>query len=245
MPIDADGVGLGRRADGTLGPTRAPGPGSGSGLRIVADRRGIVLESTLPQPVHVNGRPVRARALLRPGDRIVCGASDLVLRTVAVPLPPNPGEPSTGPGYPVAPRAWVRCLVGRHAGQTRGLDSGAALPWSGQDAAVVHLALEGSQLVARAHRPGFLSVDGHAVATARLAGGEQVVVGAEHYLIEVPGLDPPHDQVPAVEGHGDAEPAGPAEMPVIEGRSGGFSPWWLLAAAIAIAAALALLFGRV
>jgi hypothetical protein len=245
-PVGLDGVAFERRSDGSL--ARVESVEAAPGLRVRADRRSIVLESTLRAPVHVNGRPVRELALLRPGDRIASGPSILLVRTRRSPSgiddgsPDRRRDPADG-----APRVFVRCLVGRFAGQARDLDVGGAVPWTRPEAVVATIGVEGTEVVLRSRAAGAAWVDGHPVDVARLEGGEQVVVGDEHYVVDVVRQAPPAQAVPKPQG-GESEPAAQppgAGDPIDSTPRSGFSPWWLLAASALIAGALAMLLGRI
>lgn len=216
---------------------------------VRADRRGLVLEVGRRSTVHVNGRPVRERALIRPGDLLVIGRCGFLVRTLAVPPAPPQGGAAARVGEPAAlacPRAWLRCVVGRHAGQVRPLTAGVEVPWSGALRAHARFDFEDGRLVVRASRPDGLSVDGHRVAGAVLAGGEQIIARDEYFLVDGVALGPTPDSETAHPAPAQqSDPVGvAAEAASRADGGGGFSPWWLLAAAVAIAGALVLLFGR-
>lgn len=245
--IGPDGVALELAAGGT--PMVVPTASAASPVAVIrVDRRGAVLECRSRTPVHVNGRPVRELAIMRPGDGLVVGRARLVLRTVSAPEVPDPDVSGTAPSTvdaPSWPRAWLRCVAGRQAGQVRTVRESMGLPWSDlRDPPVARLSLESGRLVVRAIRHDGLAVDGHRVASALLRGGEQLVVGGEHYVLDggLPvSLPSPPEEAP----HEGVESARQVEELQVQAHEGAaFSPWWLLAAAAAIAGALVLLFGR-
>jgi hypothetical protein len=109
------------------------------------------------------------------------------------------------------------------------------------------IGVEGTEVVLRSRAAGAAWVDGHPVDVARLEGGEQVVVGDEHYVVDVVRQAPPAQAVPKPQG-GESEPAAQppgAGDPIDSTPRSGFSPWWLLAASALIAGALAMLLGRI
>lgn len=249
VEIGPDGLGFEATADGNCRIAGIPGV-SPTLARVHVDRRGVVLAVDSRTPLHVNGRPVRELALLRPGDAVVIGRCVFLLRTVAVPAsPPEPPPVDPAPNDRATrwPRAWLRCLAGRHAGQVRAVLDGTTLPWAdANNGPGARFSLEGGRLAVRAIRTDALMVDGHRVRAAVLHGGEQLVVGGEHHVLDGVALEP---QLESGASAGEAESESPATADAVEGdkstdAAGGFSPWWLLAAAVVIAGALALLFGR-
>lgn len=139
-------------------------------------------------------------------------------------------------------------MVGRHAGQVRALADGETLPWGclhGECEA--RFSIEDGRLVVRAAGPDGLVVDGHRLAAAVLGGGEQLVVGGEHFVVDGVALEPSpraDGEAPDVAVEAVTTP-GPRTGSASEEGGAGFSPWWLIAAAVVIAGALVLLFGRV
>jgi len=217
---------------------------------VRADRRGLVLEVGPQSTVHVNGRPVRERALLRPGDLLVIGRCSFLVRTLLGPPAASKGDAAVRVGETAAlacPRAWLRCVVGRHAGQVRPLAAGVEVPWSAAPRAAARFEFKDGRLIVRALRPDGLSVNGHRVAGAVLAGGEQIIAGDEYFVVDGVALAPTLDAEAALTAPAQvSEPVEVAsEAALRPDGGGGFSPWWLLAAAVAIAGALVLLFGRV
>jgi hypothetical protein len=180
-PIDADGLAIALGPDGRIGLARATS--ARSAARVVADARGLVLEVGIPSPVHVNGRPVRERALLRPGDRIVLGGTALVVRTTEP--PPEAGPVASPEDAKTAHDPWtLRCLTGRHAGQTRPVATHPRLPWESRGSGVAELAVARDGVALRATSAMSVVVDGHVVTSALLSGGEQLVVADDHYVLD-------------------------------------------------------------
>ncbi len=243
--IGPEGLGLQLAADGSC----RIGDAADAAAVIRVDRRGIVLEVHPPGLVHVNGRPVRERALLRAGDSIVVGRCAFHLRTAAVPRSPNDETSVRRPaeGRPLPARAWLRCVVGRHAGQVRAVADGVELPWGPTPGGCrARISIENGCAVARGMRAGALFVDGHRLEAAVLAGGEQIVVGGEHYVVDGVALEPSVEtEGPTASVRADTDLVIEEGTPTPRAPSGGFSPWWLLTAALAIAGSLVLLFGRV
>lgn len=242
-PVGDDGVALVYQADARFQVTESvTDQVTAACLRL--DGRGLVLEVARGESVHVNGRPVREKALLRNGDSIVVGRASHLVRSINVPEPC--GAPSgIGPTASLRfPRVWLRCVGGRRAGQVRSLESAGSLPWSGERGALAQVAIDGHRLVVRATRPGSLAVDGHFVTDCILHGGEQLVVGDDRWVVECVGGSfeaqavveaPVASTVPAVASSAPREPVSEST-----GNSR-FSPLWLIAAAIGVATALAAL----
>ena len=243
IAVGPDGVAVAHRADGRLQAAElVPGQTTAACLRL--DSRGLVLDIARGESVHVNGRPVREKALLRNGDMIVVGRGSHLVRAIDVPKPCG-ALLGSGPGAATGfPRVWLRCIGGRRAGQVRSLESGGSLPWSGERGVLAQVAIDGHRLVAHATRPGSLAVDGHLVADCILHGGEQLVVGDDRWVVECVGGS--FEALPVVEvptaspvaAGASMVPSEPVPDPTGNSR---FSPLWLIAAAIGVATALAAL----
>jgi hypothetical protein len=242
-PIDADGLAIALGPDGRIGLARATS--ARSAARVVADARGLVLEVGIPSPVHVNGRPVRERALLRPGDRIVLGGTALVVRTTEP--PPEAGPVASPEDAKTAHDPWtLRCLTGRHAGQTRPVATHPRLPWESRGSGVAELAVARDGVALRATSAMSVVVDGHVVTSALLSGGEQLVVADDHYVLDgAAGRTMLRAEGPEASGSPvPADVPAPEAGPSMETPDPRVSAGWLIVAAILIALALALLFYR-
>lgn len=242
-PIDADGLAIALGPDGRIGV--ATETSARPAARVVADARGLVLEVGTSSPVHVNGRPVRERALLRAGDRIALGGAALVVRTT-VP-PPEAGPVAPPQGATTAHGQWtLRCLTGRHAGHTRPVAAHPMLPWEGPGGGLAELTVARDRVALRATSSVPVVVDGHVVTSALLSGGEQIVVADAHYVLDgaaAPALSRSPDSAasgPRV----PADEAAPDTVPSMEAPDPRVAAGWLIVAAILIALALALLFYR-
>ena len=218
--------------------------GEDARLQVSVDGRGAWLQLREGgSRVHVNGRPVRRMALLRPGDSIHIDGVELVL---AGPQPrpvPTATEPAAAPVRQV-----LRGVGGAHHGrcftldQPRSLGSAADSDIRLEEPGVRdrHLSLwpqgndVGLQVV---DEQAACLVNGHPVREALLGPGDQVVVGhSQRFVVESPlvrvparprAREYPVEEVP------DASYASPA-------GSWRHLPWVLLAAAM-LAGLLALL----
>jgi len=244
--ILADGRSVERALDGA---TLSVGSGASANWRISdsslaevhaiihAERWGLWLEvGSAAAPLHLNARPVRERALLRPGDTLSLGRLSLCVRQTPAPQAGN---------HPSLALAAVRCSAGRQSGLVRDLtDQPLALPFLAVGQAARHcawLSFAASALtITRGDAPA-LRVNGNAVDSQRLRNGDLVVLDAELYLIEASAgcalpiatdVEDPRAAIdPALSAAQLFDPA-----PV----SARFSPWGLLLAAALIGFALAL-----
>lgn len=211
-------------------------------LRIRQDRRGWVLE-VLPSAdrIHVNARPVRERALLRPGDVVSVGDCRMLLR--------DDEDPSARPALrvpeegrcTVALRAVAGSLSGRVMPVREKLDIGpdGSLPLElpQGDHASLCLRWHDSQLLLETIQPSErhpLRVNGVEVKQATLHPGDQIGLAMHRFVVDGPGMHPDPELVLAesLPTHLPEEDAGPAR-----------EVWWLIvtAALLALGIALALL----
>lgn len=214
-------------------------------------------------PIHVNARPVRECAMLRPGDIVSMGRvqfSVLLEDDPSTPLlPPRRSASMDAAARVAASRAVLRGVSGLSHGHTFALTSDLVIG-SADDADIriesadvaphhARVELHGDRIVLRAEAPGQrLKVNGMLVENAILHPGDQIAIDPHRFVIEAPGLPPrgggalsrqrPITQaMPAIPVVPASVPeAAPAPTPA---SSTGPSAWWLLAAACAIAAALA------
>jgi pSer/pThr/pTyr-binding forkhead associated (FHA) protein len=225
--------------------------------RLNVDARGIVLEVMDPAArTHVNGRPVREKALLRCGDTICLGSTVLVLRAdpgaiAAVTLPPA----RTVAAAPVQPaRVVLRGVSGRHFGKAIavnqclvvGTGAGCDLVLDDARLAPRHAAVEldGDHLWLRnLDAVDGTLVNGVRVHDAAIHAGDQLTFDRSHFVVEAPGL-PARGEASAPAG--EAEAAGMDGTPAAEADapSGHGGVWWLIGAAALIALVLLLLIHR-
>lgn len=231
--------------DGRLGPVDADAPWL---LQLCNDRRGVWLTvADGMHGVHVNGRPVQQVAMLRAGDRIHAGGSELLLLAASDHRPPVPQAASRDPLGNL--RLVLRGVGGPHHGRSLSLEqprrigsaANADLRIEGAGIATEHAVVEvaNGQAVLR-HAGADVLVNGHPVREAVLRNGDQIVFGMQHrFVLEAP---PPAAVFPArAPAQADAD-APPPEPP----RRGWMQRVpWLLVTAVLLAGALSalLVFG--
>ncbi|MEM9303732.1 MAG: FHA domain-containing protein [Pseudomonadota bacterium] len=168
---------------------------------LTVDKRGITLSvDDLPtNSVEVNGRSVQARAILRLGDRITIGRTDMILRGAEIntTTPPYPFEALDVDTNPA--RVVLRGLAGRYSGQIFGIDGTVTIGNSPEAEIRVDLPEDFTLEVGRAGERVYvrreagdavLDVNGHEVRHAELSPGDQIAVGEERLLVEAPGFVP-------------------------------------------------------
>jgi hypothetical protein len=210
-------------------------------LSISLDRRGWVLE-VLPETtrVYVNARPVRERAILRPGDMLSVGDCRMLLCADEAPV----GR--TSPEMPEQERCIValRAVAGPLSGQVMPLAERLELGTQGHapldlpQGEAAHLAifwrdgqlrLETGQ-AADSRYP--VRVNGATVQHTVLLPGDQIGIGMHRFLIDAPGLEPePEIVIPE-----------PEPEPLPEDTAGPRGEvWWLIVTAAVLALGIALL----
>lgn len=212
------------------------------GAHIRVDRRGHwLLVEEGAAGVHVNGRPVRRRALLRAGDSVhVAGGAVLLAGPVAAAPSVRAGDADPAHG-----RMLLRAVGGRHHGRGFPLDR-ARVVGSDRDAdirldppvpaRVARVACEQGRVVLRGIDGVASTVNGVDTRDAELRPGDQLLFGGrDRFVLEVPS-----DALAAID---DGEVPGTAAP-----RAGGTGhppprrlPWLLLAALLIAAALSALL----
>jgi pSer/pThr/pTyr-binding forkhead associated (FHA) protein len=226
--------------------------------RLNLDARGIVLEVMDPNArTHVNGRPVREKALLRCGDTVCLGSTLIVLRAEpdaigAVTLPPARAS-AIAPTQPA--RVVLRGVSGRHFGKAIavnqslvvGTGAGCDLVLDEARVAPRHamVELDGDRLWLRNLDAGDGTlVNGIRVRDAAIHAGDQLAFEHSHFVVEAPGL-PARGEAAAQAGDVEAA-SGDAATPAAGGDAdsahGGI--WWLIGAAALIALLLVLLIHR-
>lgn len=264
VPLDRGEVTVGSRSSNTVS---LPGSGlSPHHASFEVDRRGLWLKVPADVPgVHVNARPVRSLALLRPGDlvcldklAVVVLANDAAVIDTEIPAvaPPAMSEPqrvaasrvllrgASGPFYGRSYTLSEPRIIGRGSSADVRLDAPAI--------AERHAALElhGERIILRALTPGAVTVvNGIALNDAVLAPGDQLLIDSSRFIIEAPGL-PPRGQrpgmIPREATHTQTmqkvrasapTPEAPVEVAPIPVKDPG-ALWWLIAAAAVLAASV-------
>jgi hypothetical protein len=210
-------------------------------LAIRLDRRGWVLE-VLPDAtrVYVNARPVRERAILRPGDTLSVGDCRMLLCADETPG----GRPS--PDVPDHERCTValRAVAGPLSGQVLPLADRLELGPQGTvpldlpqgELATLDIFWRDGQLrVATSQAPESrypLRINGSVVQQAELLPGDQIGIGMHRFLIDAPGLEPEPEIV---------LPEPPVEALPEDAAGPRGEVWWLIVTAAVLALGIALL----
>ena len=172
---------------------------------FIADRRGLWLRVPGGTPgVHLNARPVRRLALLRPGDQ-VCLEQVQILITEDNPQVIDRKVPATAPAAlpeaqrVSASRVLLRGVSGSHFGRSFNLSEPKVLGRSsGCDIRIddplvadrqLQLELHGDRVILRGIAANEVTqVNGVAVRDAVLAPGDQIVLDQHRFVLEAPGL---------------------------------------------------------
>jgi pSer/pThr/pTyr-binding forkhead associated (FHA) protein len=241
LPLSQGRLAVGRAGDGGLCVLEDAGAAR---VSFCLDRRGTwLVVGDGVRGVHVNGRPVLRKALLRAGDTVyVDGVEIGLVKPVAA---GTVDTPAGDRGSAMDPRVVLRGTSGPHHGRSLTLDRARSIG-SAADADIridglaahhLQLAMEGGQAVLRVRAPeGEVLVNGQPCRSAVLQPGDQVAFDAHHrFVLEAPtpvlglALDGDAlDDLPAPEPRAQPEPTG-LRMP------------WLLLAALVLAAALSAL----
>lgn len=210
-------------------------------LRIALDRRGWVMD-VLPEAnrIYVNARPVRERALLRPGDTLSVGDCRMLLCADEAPAARAALE------VPVQERCTValRAVAGPLSGQALPLAD--RLEWGAQGRASLDLPQGETATLTVFWRDGQLRmetsqatvsrypvrVNGVAVQESVLLPGDQIGLGMHRFVVDAPGLEPEPEIVLA--------PEPPSPLPEDTAGPRG-EVWWLIATAAVLALGIALL----
>ncbi len=206
-------------------------------LSITADARGLVLSVTPGcRRVYVNARAVGERALLHAGDTLTVGRNKL--RVSADEAPPDPG-PLAVVDPAAADPVRLRIVSGNDAGRALTVGAGLRLGTGSRHFGELDFACrivpvaDGLALEADNAKP---QVNGWNLQRARLACGDQIVLGAHRLLVEAPALQ--HAASIA------ARPPAPVPVETLEADGDSATSHvaigWLIAAAAALAAAIAL-----
>jgi pSer/pThr/pTyr-binding forkhead associated (FHA) protein len=248
-PIDALPLGTGMHAIGRLddGALAVLDDAQGARVCFCVDRRGMwLVVGDGVRGVHVNGRPVQRKALLRVGDCVHVDGHEITLVGAAhgreVPAVAAKGRSCGGDEAP-DPRVVLRGVGGRHHGRSFTLDRPRVVG-SAADADIriddptfagrhARLAMEGGRVVLRGLGEDSSVVNGETCREATVRPGDQVVFDAHHrFVVEAPlralGAAFPEDMP-------EVEPAAPVQPPARR------LPWLLMAALLLAAALSALL----
>lgn len=203
---------------------------------LTRDERGIVLDVERGAGrVHVNARPVRERALLRPGDILSIGGHRLRLCAdvmVNDDEDVDAGAEDTGladAGAVIALRAVAGPLSGRvwSIGERMDLDSRGPV-YMPRDGALT-LLVQGHRVRMHADAPGqtdTVRVNGRVVRQADLADGDQLAFGAHRFVVDV-SPEPEPACPPPVPDETDSEPE-----PVQRGAPHREMGWLIVTAAL-------------
>ena len=213
--------------------------GAAHHLRIEQDRRGWVLQ-VLPgcSRIYVNARPVRERALLRPGDILSMGDCRMLLRADENPAQRAPLAFAGQGRCTVALRAVAGPLSGRVWPVPERLELGPqghpplTLPQG--ELATIELDWRGGELQLEATATSArypLRVNGSIVERVALQPGDQLGIAMHRFVVDAPGLVPvPVASCPA-----------PSHQPLPEDAAGPRGEvWWLIVTAAVLALAIAL-----
>lgn len=208
-------------------------------LRIEQDGRGWVLQ-VLPSAtrVYVNARPVRERALLRPGDMLSVGDCRMLLRDVVSP------EQRDVQAAPVQARctAALRALAGALSGRVLPIGDGLELGPYGRcplelpqgEVASLKLGWQDDRLVLEATQASTtwpLRLNGVPVQRVALQPGDQLSLGPHRFVLDAPGMEAEPVIAPP-------EPPAPALPEDAAGPRG--EVWWLIVTAAVLALGIAL-----
>lgn len=210
-------------------------------LRIHQDRRGWVLQ-VLPQGnrIYVNARPVRERALLRPGDILSVGDCRMLLRADE-----EPGARKTLDGMPGPDRCAValRAVAGPLSGRVMSLSGSIEFGPLGRyplelpqgESASLRVSWKDGQVwlesvQASARYP--LRVNGVTVERVALHPGDQIGLAMHRFVVDAPGMEREPDLPPP--------PAPAAHLPEEDAGPRG-EVWWLIVTAAVLALGIALI----
>lgn len=232
-------------------------------------RRGITLSvSDRSAVVHVNGRPIREKAILRVGDMVGVGSVRMVIRPDVdrVEKPPKASTENETRQRFTPPRVVLRGVSGGHFGKVITLRSKTIIG-RGSDCDLVLNESEMSRrhaLIENTPEGLFLRdlgsvngtfVNGTSVRDTVLKPGDQIafdqnrfMIEAPGYLIMAPGDEPVHTGVITQVQRPFTAPAAPRAVEPAEGENSAVD-WIIMTAAVVTLIALAVLvyleFGRV
>lgn len=196
LPLAQGRLAVGRAERGGIGVVED----AAARVCFCLDRRGTWLQvSEGVRGVHVNGRPVLRKALLRVGDTVYVDGVEITLVTPGDPSIVGAAQAATGPLAALAapdPRILLRGTAGPHHGRSLtlerpriiGSDAGADIRIGELAPRHVRLAMEGGQVVLRVLAPDAdVLVNGAPRRSAVLQPGDQVAFDAHHrFVLEAP-----------------------------------------------------------
>ncbi|HET6432391.1 FHA domain-containing protein [Dyella sp.] len=217
----------------------APHQASAHHLKLLSDRRGCRLE-VLPggSRIYVNARPVRERALLRPGDVLSVGDCRMLLKTDHSPAERPPLRVPESSRCPVALRAVAGPLSGRVFAlrEQLALGPGAAVPLDlpqGESAALRLFWRDGELRLCQERESARypLRVNGVEAAEVALHPGDQLGLATHRFIVDAPGMPPEPEFIPPAPAVGalPEDSAGPRG-----------EVWWLIVTAAVLALGIAL-----
>jgi hypothetical protein len=204
-------------------------------LAIIADARGLVL-TVRPgcQRVYVNARAVREQALLRYGDTVTLGDNKFLVTSDAAPPDTESASRHAGAMAEAVLRAASGAISGRALAVDGELQLGAGSQHFGDLPYACRVAWISGRLVFESDS-NLPRINGWRRNRVALAPNDQIVLGEHRLLVEAPGLQyarhlsslpPPTVKAPETSARESPPPA--TEI------------WWLIAAAVAIAALISL-----
>lgn len=210
-------------------------------VRFCVDRRGVWLTvAEGAHGVHVNGRPVRRMAMLRPGDAIYLDGAEMLLVS-GRPPEPVPTSLQHAPGdAPGDPRVVLRGVGGQYHGRSFTLE----VPRLVGRAADAHVRIDDPAFAERHARLELIGdtillrdlgsadgsqVNGLPVRDAILRPGDQVVFDGHHrFVVEAP-MATRGERLPTVDDEGPEEAGEESRLAPLR-QSARRLPWLLLAA---------------
>ena len=216
-------------------------------IRLYLDRRGAWMTvADGARGVHVNGRPVRRMAMLRPGDAIYLDGVEMLLVPERTPEPLPDALRHTPGEFQGDARVLVRAVGGRYHGRSFTLEAPRLVGRSGDadiriddpalPARPARIEMIGRQVVRRDLAAGEGSVvNGMPVRDAVLQPGDQIVFDTHHrFVIEAPAR--------SLRQLGQTrDPPDPAPERLKAPAPSLRRPWLLLLAAAALASVIAAL----
>lgn len=173
---------------------------------IIVDKRGMTLSvETEDHDLKVNDRLVREKAILRPGDRVTIRGTEMRLQADSsqISAPPEGATicPPEDAKLPMPAKHLLRGLAGDFFGRMSPINERVVIGQgdscdvviSGEGIADEHLAVENTDagiLLRSLGSQDGAEVNGVMVTEAVLKAGDQLVIGAQRFLIEAPGYVP-------------------------------------------------------
>lgn len=202
-------------------------------LSVVADARGLVLDvQSGGQRVYVNARAVHERALLHYGDVIAIGAHRLLLTVDTEPAAPATAVVADSGTPHAALRVASGVASGRRLAVAPELHLGAGGRYGAELGYACHV-VQSADGLAFESESAASRVNGWPCRRARLAPGDQLVLGEHHLIVEAPGLEYAAHQAAL------PPPVVPVALPPPD-EGPHTEVWWLIVAAAVLAAVIAL-----